>query len=403
VKILVITYLFPYPPDGGYKLRVFNSIRELSVQNRVDLLCFEDRDIDELHLEKMETYCGMVRLGKKPQLSFSRKAYRYLKDITSAVPVSLVSSWDREKIRLIREITEKTVYDAIIAEHLLAGHLVHQCNGFPEEKAVTAIINHNVEHHLYESINSGKYSFLRPYHHLQSRAMRRYEKKVNELFDIIVVMSEEDRRMFRELSPGLEPVVLPNAVDLELFFLRRSLPSNHDFYYAGNLNYYPNSDAVRHFMEEVFLLVRSAVPDCRFFIIGGNPPKEVSRFHNGKNVIVTGYLEDIRNLTGNCRASVVPLRLGSGTRLKIVEAMSMGIPVVSTGKGAEGLDVTDGLDIMLADKPEEFALKLAALLKDDSIALRIGLKGRELVENRYSWARIVGKFQDVLAQEAVRA
>ena len=81
----------------------------------------------------------------------------------------------------------------------------------------------------------------------------------------------------------------------------------------------------------------------------------------------------------------------------------MGIPVVSTGKGAEGLDVTDGFDIMLADKPEEFALKLAALLKDDSLALRIGLKGRELVENRYSWARIAGKFQDVLAQEAVRA
>jgi glycosyltransferase involved in cell wall biosynthesis len=388
MKILVLTYLFPYPPDGGSKLRAYNTIRQLARDNEVTLVCTEHREVEANHLRHMESICNNILLARKTSLPLTHKVFRYARAVFSSIPLVMISSRDREKIALISRTLKEGKYDVIIAGHLMSGHLLYQCPDLPGSKCVRAIVNENVEYDLYKTMNSRRPSLLRPYYLLQSMILRRYERKVNEAFDLSVMMSEEDKRMFMALSPKLNACVLPNGVDQSYFSLRKSLPSNHDFYYAGSLNYYPNIDAIRFFMEEIFNLVKRKVDDCRFFIVGGNPPPEVIRYHDGTNVIVTGYLDDIRELVYKCRASVVPLRMGSGTRLKIVEAMSMGVPVVSTRKGAEGLELCDGREIFLADEAFSFADCLVRLLTDDSSARRLVDNAHVLIERKYHWERI---------------
>jgi glycosyltransferase involved in cell wall biosynthesis len=399
MNILVVSYLFPYPPDGGYKLRVFNTIRELSVRNCVDLLCTEDREISEQYQGGMATYCRAIRIAGKPRLSIVRKIIRYLNAVISAKPLALVSSWDREKIELIRLTAEETSYDVILAEHLLAGHLVLQWKALAKQNAFTAIVNHNVEYDLYKRTYSGRHLLLQPHYQLQALLMHRYEKKINASLDLSIVMSRNDRELFESLNPGRDTLIIPNGVDVEYFSQRCSLPSNHDFYYVANLNYYANVDGVQFFMEQIFPIVRRAVPDCRFFIMGGKPPREIRQYHNGNNVVVTGYVKDVRASARTCRALIVPLRIGSGTRLKIVEAMSMGIPVVSTSKGAEGLDVTHDRDIALADESSAFAERLIKVLTDDRYSSELVAHARRLVEKKYDWKILTDTLAACLADK----
>lgn len=405
MKVLVLSYLFPAPPDGGYKLRVFHTIRELAREHDVDLVCCTGERMADQNLDAMKTVCRQVYYLQKPVFSSVKSLGRYAGNLPTRVPYVLFSSWDQEKIAFVRALIEKERYEVVVAEHLIAGRILHEALRSPlgHGNPLKVLVNHNVESILYRDIALRRSPALAPYHLLRFRALCRYEAMLISAYDLVVAMSDLDRQQMALLAPGVRFIVLPNGVDTSYFTPRHDLPPGQDIYYAGSFGYFPNVDAVEYFMDSIYPAIKPEVPGLGFNVIGANPPQEVLRHDDGEHVRVLGYQDDIRRIPMRCRAAVVPLRLGSGTRLKIVEAMSMGIPVVSTSKGAEGLDVTDGFDIMLADRPDEFARKLTAILRDDSLASRIGSKGRELVEGRYSWSRIVGEFQDVLSQEVSRA
>ena len=151
-------------------------------------------------------------------------------------------------------------------------------------------------------------------------------------------------------------------------------------------------------LEKIFPIIKNRVPDVRFFIVGGNPPKEILDYHDNKNILVVGFQEDIRKIPSSCRVSIVPLRLGSGTRLKITEALSMGIPVVSTRKGAEGLDLKHEHEILIEDDPMEFAESVIRLIGDNDFVKRLSNNGRRLMETKYSWQVICGQMMNKIDQ-----
>jgi glycosyltransferase involved in cell wall biosynthesis len=391
-----VTYLFPFPPDCGYKLRVYNTIKELSRSNEIDLLCFvtSDPNIEQKHIQ---SYCRNVRLLKKPVLSLEKKLFRYFCNAFGGAPYILYSAWDEEKILFTRDIIRNNAYDVIMAEHLIAGHIVHAAMAHGPKPARTVIVNHNVESDLYRSISLRRYSILTiPYFYAKFLSLREYEKKVVSLFDLAVVMSERDRKVFEGMCPGSKFLTLPNGVDTDFFVRRTTTPENHDVYYAGSFNYYPNVDAVCYFVRDIFPAVRAKVANARFFIAGNNPPEEVVRLHDGDKIIVLGYQNDVRTIMNKCAVSIAPLRLGGGTRLKIVEAMSMGIPVVSTSKGAEGIDAENGRDILVADESIEFAEKLIELLMSRDKLTELAANGRRLIEAKYSWKVLTDKLQSEL-------
>jgi len=388
MKILVLSYLFPFPVDSGYKNRVYNTIKQLSRKNEVDIFCFYDGKIGLSDTDHIRSFCKNVWTMQKPQLPTVTKIFRYLKNIVTKVPCVIFSAWDKEKNSFLNNILNSHQYDVIIAEHLIAGHILYTSYLPDDSLTLKIIVNHNIESDLFRSIISKQTLIKKPFNSIQYLFLRQYEKIVCEFFDLCVVMSSLDKIKFTELCPGKKFIELPNGVDIDFFLRRSQVPSNKDIYYVGSFKYFPNVDAVHYFIGEIFPIIIRQIPKVRFFILGGNPPEEIKRYDDGKKVFVLGYQEDIRTITSQCRVSVVPLQLGSGTRLKITEAMSMGIPVVSTGKGAEGLNVEDGKNIFIANSPELFAKRTLQLLQDYQIANVISKNSRALMEKQYSWERM---------------
>jgi glycosyltransferase involved in cell wall biosynthesis len=201
------------------------------------------------------------------------------------------------------------------------------------------------------------------------------------------VTSEQDAARVAAVVPEARVEVVPNAVDPEHFLPRDAdpRPDGRTIVFFGAINYFPNTDGILFFLREVWPLVSSSLPGTRLEIVGPRPPPSVLA-HRGPTVEVTGFVEDLRPYLSRASVAVVPLRLGGGTRLKIVEAMAMGKAIVSTSLGAEGIDVRPGVDLLLEDDPRRFADAVVRVLRDRELAVRLGASAREVVVARYSWA-----------------
>ena len=199
--------------------------------------------------------------------------------------------------------------------------------------------------------------------------------------------------------PGYEGLaIVPNGVDLEVNSGDFGAPRPDTLIYSGALTYDANFDAMAFFLRDVFPLIRARRPNVHLRITGGYQGVPIEQLPLGTGVELTGYLDNIQLAVAQSWLCVVPLRVGAGTRLKILEAMALGTPVVSTSKGAEGLEVTHGEDILIADEPEEFANGVVRLLEDRDLRARLSINGRRLVEETYSWERCSGRLERLLVE-----
>jgi glycosyltransferase involved in cell wall biosynthesis len=218
------------------------------------------------------------------------------------------------------------------------------------------------------------------------------------------VASERELQYVRELGRGSQRIsVVPNAVDAALYRADFGPVEPDTLVFSGALSYRPNEDAMRYFSSEIFPRVLAALPNARLRITGARPARLSSLLEHPR-VEHTGYVPDVRPIVAQSSAAIVPLRLGGGTRLKILEAMALGTPVVSTSKGAEGLAVTPGEDVLLADTPDSFAQAIIRVLGWPQLRQQLSKGGRRLVETRYDWARVGGELlrllEDVSAEVA---
>jgi len=160
--------------------------------------------------------------------------------------------------------------------------------------------------------------------------------------------------------------------------------------------YYPNAVAAIDFVNNIFPKIKKEIPDLKFYIVGKEPPEEVKNLEKIEGIIVTGYVDNIRDYLANADAAVIPLQIGGGTRLKILEAMAMKIPVVSTVLGAEGLEVEDGKNILIARNDDEFAQKVIKVIRDKNLSKQLADRGRTLMEEKYDWEKIGNKLNDFI-------
>jgi len=222
------------------------------------------------------------------------------------------------------------------------------------------------------------------------RKMIRYERRVSKLFDKCLTVSEEDKNLLLSISPDADVSVIPNGVDTDFF----GNPNPDEWepktiFFVGS-DWPPNVDAMIFFYEDIFPLIKREVPDVKLYIIGGLGKNERIKSMEGENIIVTGYVDDVRPWMSRCGVSVVPMRLGGGTKVKILEALSMEKAIVSTSVGCEGIEVKNNENILIADSPEDFAKAVVTLLRDDTLCRNLGRNGRKLVEEVYDW-KVIGK------------
>jgi len=239
---------------------------------------------------------------------------------------------------------------------------------------------------------------------INSVTMGYWEPRYAEKFDRSATVSEADRQLLLKANPRLHVDIIPNGVDTENFQPlplpdEKAMPS---LMFIGNMGYPPCVDAALYFCKEIFPLIRRKIPTAEFWIVGRSPRPEVLEL-DGDGVHVTGQVEGVIPYYQQSTICVVPLRAGGGTRLKILEAMALGRPVVSTTIGCEGLEVVDGQNILIADTPEQFTEKVMRLFNDKELYRSISTNGRRLVETSYGWDKISERLMEVYKEMLSRS
>jgi len=234
------------------------------------------------------------------------------------------------------------------------------------------------------------------------RKVRRHVRRVVPKFESVTVVSEQERRLVKEILPDYQGKleVIPNGIDCAYNRSDLSREGRRGLVYNGALTYSANYDAMVWFLSEIFPLIQKQVPEVSIKITGATSGVDLSGLTLSPAVQLTGYVPDIRIPVSQAAVCVVPLRQGGGTRLKILEAMALGTPVVTTSKGAEGLEVIHGEHVLIADEPSEFAEQTIRLLKDGGLWNHLAGNARQLVEEKYDWRVITPRFLTLVEQIA---
>ena len=390
MNVLFLSWWFPYPPDNGSRMRIYNLLRQLSRNHAITLLSFsDDPATDSVHLPTLRQFCADVKVVRR--VPFLPGRWQALRGFFSLWPRFFVESHSREMEELVTQRAD--VHDVIVASqvwtHRYALAVANRPKVLEELEVAYFCECHRWEQGLFWQLR------CRPMWWKFRRLVRRLARQ----FDAITVVSDQEARLLEEIAPVHNLLtVVPNGVDLSLYNGNLGQPEPDTLIFPGALTFFANYDAMAYFLEEIYPLVKARRPQTVLRITGKTDGVDLSALPASDGVIFTGYLDDVRPAVARSWVCVVPLKVGGGTRLKILEAMALGTPVVATSKGAEGLDVTPGKDILIADEPEAFAEAVLRLLDEPSLRARLAAGGRRLVEARYSWQTCARVLEHTLQQ-----
>ena len=219
------------------------------------------------------------------------------------------------------------------------------------------------------------------------KGLKKYEFNMYRNADKVLTLTPQGKEELLKIDPELDIAVVPHGVDTSDFSFSEPKEKKKSIVFVGNYLHYPNVDAVLFFFNEIWPLLKSRLPEVKFIVVGQAPPPEIQSLSQDEAITVTGRVDDVRPFLKKGRAFICPVRLGGGFRGKILEAMAIGRPVVSTSLGAEGVPALQRENIILADKPEEFAQGILDLMTDDTLFERIRTNARKLVEEKYAWEK----------------
>ena len=401
MNVLFLSQIVPYPPHGGVLQRGYNLLRELGRHANVHLLAFvhpdelrTEAEIDESR-RALGAFCERVEY-----FPLWAKASRLHRMAALAVglgapgPFSTVAHRSAPFQRRVSESLQTGRFDLVHVDTVGLGQFVD-----PRPQVPTALTHHNIESMLMaRRAQVETNAVVRHLLRRESEKLARYEATMAPTFDVNIMMSDRDAGTLTDRVPGLRTAVVPNGVDTS-YFTPAPEKETPALVYTGGMNMFANRDAVLYFLEEIWPLIVARVPDVRFFAVGQDPPKELQAFAaRDPRVVVTGKVSDIRPYVWMSAVYVVPLRVGGGTRLKVLDAMATGKALVSTSIGCEGIDLTPGVHALVADAPEAFAHATIELLNTPMRRLELGRAARARVEERYAWPVIGNLLLDAYRQ-----
>ncbi len=385
MKILFVSPYLPYAGvDHAGGTTFYNVVKSLSQRHEISLISFI-RDEGELqHIAELGRYCAFidtVLLSNRLVSKVRRKIGQFFHPITLA-------SWNSDEMRKkISSLTQREHFDVIHFNFTQMSQYADAAQNAPKvlDEGDVAFLP------FYQDYIAGGASGIgRTRLFLEWTRLQAYEISACQKFDAILTRSEKDRKLLLALNPGLNVSILPPWVELY-----DSHPSGQEatddktLLFLGAMWRTINAQAVTYFCHSILPLVRQEIPDVKFQIVGSSPLEEVKRLSRDKNIIVTGYVDDIRPYYTECAIFVAPLLAAGGIIVKILDAMAAGKPVVTTSAGNEGIGAAHGKDLIVADSPEEFARGIIELLQDPGLRERIGNSGREFVRAKYNWDRTI--------------
>ena len=399
MKILWLNSGLLLPLDKGGKLRTWHLMRHLATRHRITYLSFEESSQTDADREGMREVCErLITIPRddapKGTWRFRAGAARYLVD---RAPYAVAKYRSGEYRRTLCELLGRERFDAVVCDFL------PPAVNLPERLPCPSILfTHNVEAEIWRRhAETASNPAARALLSAQWRRMLRFEGDAIRRFDLVLAVSDADGRTFDRLYPDAlrTPVhVVQTGVETDYFVPSDAARGRAHLVFTGSMDWLPNEDGMTYFCREILPRIRQSEPDVTLAIVGRSPTPAVMKLAELPGVEVTGRVDDVRPYIARASVYVVPLRIGGGTRLKIFEAMSMATAVVSTTVGAEGLPVTRGHDIVIADEPARFAQSVVHLIRDEAARRTLETAARQLVVGRYDWSAVALDFEAALRQ-----
>jgi glycosyltransferase involved in cell wall biosynthesis len=391
LRVLFVTPYLPSPPRFGGQRRLHGILSGVAASSDVSVLSLVDPREDQAEARRAtEAYCRRVTTVAGPRFTGSLAGKRLVQ------LGSLLSPWSYERLVHLRRALAAALGHLLATERfdVVQFEFSHMAAYRPGVRAAPAdgpaffLDEHNIEFDVVrQTAEAGVGALRRAFSAIDWRKVRAEELGAWSRVDGCTLTSARDRDRLLRLAPGTRTRVVPNGVDLGTFLPGAGREPRRVLFF-GAVDYYPNTEGLLFFLDSVLPILRRRVPGVRLSIVGRRPPAAILA-RRGADVEITGEVDDLRPHIARAAAVIAPLRIGGGTRLKILEAMAMGKAVVSTSLGAEGIDVVAGRDLLIADDAEAFADRLAQVLEDDALADRLGASARRLVEARHGWAASV--------------
>ncbi len=387
MRVLFASRWFPYPADNGSRLRVLNLLRQLARRHLVHLVSFTSEPVGAERIDALREWCESVEVV--PYQEAQRQGVRYAADLFSTTPRSLLAADNPLMRATLAKVVALHQPDLAIASELGTAPYVAE---LPVRLRLLEDLEVGVIHGDYVSASG---IARRARLGLTWWKLSQYVRQLLRSYHACTVVSEVEEALLRQLIPsGLDLFTVPNAVDVASYADVMETPEPDTLIYPGALSYHANYDAVRYFVTEVLPLIVAARPTTTLRVTGSLDGIDLDPVFKSPQVVFTGRLPDVRPAIARSWVVPVPLRVGGGTRLKILEALALGTPVVTTSKGAEGLALAEGEGIWRADTPQAMSDAILRLLSDSDVRRDLAQRGKAAVAERYDWERVGAAFVD---------
>ena len=390
MRVLFLSRWFPFPTDNGSKIRVYHLLKSLADQHEVALLSFANEPPTAAAVQVLREICSQVDFVSYK--GFQTNSARARLGFLSPTPRSLIDTFSAEMAEKVKKVSGQWKPDIVVASQLDMipyALLVRDVFRVAEEIELTVPYEAYIKApHLLAKLRKG----------LTWWKLSAYLRRTLSAFQLCTVVSSPEQTLARRVIPSTVRVeVIPNGVDVRSLRAVSREPQPDVLIYNGALSYYANFDAMHFFLSAIFPRILERAPKTTLLITGNTRGAPIEQLPNRKNVVFTGYVEDIHAVVGASWALVAPLRLGGGTRLKVLEALALGVPVVATSKGVEGLDLEKDKEVLVADTPQRFAEATLSLLTDPALRNGLSLAGRRAA-NRYDWNGIGRRFNQIVTE-----
>lgn len=407
MKMLWLSHLIPYPPKAGVLLRSYNLLHELSKYHEVDLLSFIQRDFMdsffpsyssgiEESMNVLSSFCGKVKFVPIPcDNMLQGKKILALKSLFADDPYTINWLKSAEFTDELKKYITGTNYDLVHFDTISLAPYKNLIKAIP-----TVLDHHNIESHMMLRRAENETNLLLKYYYKQEgKRLESYEKTYCKTFDLNITCSKLDSDRLLQIDSDVNVEEVPNGVDITYFTPQNVIEDPNSLIFVGSMNWYPNIEAIHFFYNDVWSLLKSKIPNCVLHIVGANPPESIRNYAaDSPNIFVHGYVDDVRPFISKAAVYICPIRDGGGTKLKLLDAFSMGKAVVAHPVACEGINVTAGQDVMFAETPAQYVDAIIDLFDNQPLRKELGVNARRMVELNYSYISI-GKAMSTLYEK----
>jgi sugar transferase (PEP-CTERM/EpsH1 system associated) len=393
MNILFLSQRLPYPPKKGDKIRSFNELKFLSQKHQISLACLTDNERDFQYKKDLKRYCSSVDIVFLPSYRSKLRSFLYM---FSGKPLTLSYFYSQTLQSIVYQTLKRKTYDLIFVYCSSMAQYVEHIQNIP--RVIDFVDLDSEKWAQYAQYAKFPYKYL---YRSESKRLKKYEKFVAETFHHCFFVSEKEVEDFQKLVCSCSTVTpLLNGVDSPLQPLQESSDST-SLVFTGTMDYWANVRTMLYLCREILPSIRKVVPDVKLYIVGRDPAPEILKLgKTDPNIIVTGYVDQIQPYLLKSAVFVAPMQIARGVQTKILEAMAMGVPVVTTSLGLEGITAVPGEDLFVEDPPEQFAKRVIQLMTDPELRKKISVNARKTIKERYNWDKNLEKLEDTLLKVA---